>query len=427
MDETWGSFLSVVAQFIQGGEPKNVQVKDGYCFVPPELGVGAFELCLRGDDGESVVASVNRLTLEVCEGFDPSGEPPLPPSPDLYTQPIKEIDSGKKIAQSVREDADSGKFNGPPGPPGPALAVTNTATVGQTIKVAAVDENGKPTEWEAVNMPEQVQPDWNQNDSTAANYVKNRPFYDNLLVRVPIPRIPGIAFYKVSDSVPTGDCSDGASATIIVAGKKELLSISNPGYDYYFASEFVVVALEDNVTVTEFGLTLPGKGTYFVAGNEVPLITGLALGADADPEITWDGNIGELKKLDEKYFPENVATKSDVEVAQAAADKNKEVLDGVFSSVATFTFDKQTEGRDTFGFNAFNYYKISDFNPSPSDVISFKGTRASGLQYSTITAGNNCTSYGFFIVVASAGNCSIPITDTVTGSFIAPSAGLYAR
>lgn len=112
MDETWSSFLSVVAQFIQGGEPKNVQVKDGYCFVPPELEVGAFELCLRGDDGESVVASVNRLTFEVCEGFDPSGETPLPPSPDLYTQLIKEIDSGKKIAQSVREDADAGLFNG---------------------------------------------------------------------------------------------------------------------------------------------------------------------------------------------------------------------------------------------------------------------------------------------------------------------------
>ena len=177
MDETWGSFLSVVAQFIQGGKPKNVQVKDGYCFVPPELEVGDFELCLRGDDGESVVASVNRLTFEVCEGFDPSGETPLPPSPDLYTQLIKEIDSGKKIAQSVREDADSGKFNGPPGPPGPALTVTNPVTVGQTIRVSAVDENGQPTEWEAVDIPEQVQADWNQNDSTSADYVKNRTHY----------------------------------------------------------------------------------------------------------------------------------------------------------------------------------------------------------------------------------------------------------
>lgn len=118
MDETWSSFLSVVAQFIQNGEPKNVQVKDGYCFVPSELRIGTFELCLRGDDGESVVASVNRLTFEVCEGFDSSGETPLPPSPDLYAQLIKEIDSGKKIAQSVRDDADSGKFNGPKGEKG---------------------------------------------------------------------------------------------------------------------------------------------------------------------------------------------------------------------------------------------------------------------------------------------------------------------
>lgn len=45
---------------------------------------------------------------------------------------------------------------GPPGPqgnPGPALAVTNTAAVGQTIRVSAVDDAGKPTEWEAVEFP----------------------------------------------------------------------------------------------------------------------------------------------------------------------------------------------------------------------------------------------------------------------------------
>ena len=35
--------------------------------------------------------------------------------------------------------------------------------------------------------------------------------------------------------------------------------------------------------------------------------------------------------------------------------------------------------------------------------------------------------YGFFTVVASAGVCSIPITETVTNSFTAPSAGLYAQ
>ena len=113
--------------------------------------------------------------------------------------------------------------------------------------------------------------------------------------------------------------------------------------------------------------------------------------------------------------------------AQTIANSNKEVLAGAFSSVTTYTFDKQTSGRDTFLFNAFNYYKIGNFNPAPEDVVSFKGTRESGEEASGIVIGNNCVKYGLFIVVASAGVCSIPATDTVTKSFTAPSAGLYAR
>lgn len=41
---------------------------------------------------------------------------------------------------------------GPQGLAGPALAVSNTAAVGQTVKITAVDETGQPTEWEAVDM-----------------------------------------------------------------------------------------------------------------------------------------------------------------------------------------------------------------------------------------------------------------------------------
>ena len=54
----------------------------------------------------------------------------------------------------------------------------NTASVGQTIVVKAVDGNGKPTEWEAMNIPEQVQPDWNEPDSASHTYIKNKPCYD---------------------------------------------------------------------------------------------------------------------------------------------------------------------------------------------------------------------------------------------------------
>ena len=70
---------------------------------------------------------------------------------------------------------------GPQGPTGPAGAdgkdgagidITG-ATVGQIAKITAVDDTGKPTAWEAIDIP---QSDWEQTDESAADYVKNRPF-----------------------------------------------------------------------------------------------------------------------------------------------------------------------------------------------------------------------------------------------------------
>jgi hypothetical protein len=50
------------------------------------------------------------------------------------------------------------------------------ATVGQTVVVKTVDENGKPTEWEASDFSStQVQPDWLQADDSEADYIKNKP------------------------------------------------------------------------------------------------------------------------------------------------------------------------------------------------------------------------------------------------------------
>ena len=62
---------------------------------------------------------------------------------------------------------------------GEAIQIPLTASVGQVLVVKAVDENGKPTEWETVDFSEQVQSDWEQNDDSSKDYIKNRPFYIN--------------------------------------------------------------------------------------------------------------------------------------------------------------------------------------------------------------------------------------------------------
>ena len=61
-----------------------------------------------------------------------------------------------------------------------AIPVPTTAEVGQTIVVKAVDDTGKPTEWEPATLPEQAQADWMQSDDSYANYVKNRTHYSRM-------------------------------------------------------------------------------------------------------------------------------------------------------------------------------------------------------------------------------------------------------
>ena len=83
------------------------------------------------------------------------------------------------INNALAQAEASGAFKGEPGKDG-VVSVTGAA-VGQTVKITAVDENGNPTEWEATDFPESsTQTDWNQNDESAVDYIKNRPFYDGI-------------------------------------------------------------------------------------------------------------------------------------------------------------------------------------------------------------------------------------------------------
>lgn len=258
----------------------------------------------------------------------------------------------------------------------------------------------------------QVQPDWNQNDSTQPDYVKNRPFYTETVETVFVEEsampfteengIYGVEFpstfeatvgetYKVSWDGTTYECT-----CVDFSGNNMIGNLSIAGLGSDTGEPFVM---------------------QVVNGDGIIIIT---TDTSASHTFSISGLVTEVVKIDEKYLPDTVATKSEVEATQ-------KVLDGAFSSVATFTFDKQTSGKDIVVFNAFYYYKISDFNPAPEDVISFKGTTEFGTEYSEINIGNNCVEYGRrFIIVASAGSCSLPITETVTKSFTAPSAGLYA-
>ena len=265
----------------------------------------------------------------------------------------------------------------------------------------------------------QVQPDWNQNDETAKDYVKNRPFYTGNPVETVLVEESTASFIERS-GLYIANFPSTFEATV-----GETYKVSYDGIAY----ECTSVNFNGKIVIGNLSIlgvnSDTGEPFLMVVNNGNGMIIATK-DTSASHTFSISGFNQEVVKIDEKYLPD-IATKSEVEVAQTTADKNKEMLSEMFTSVVAFTFDKQTSGRDTFVFNGFNYYKISNFIPAQEDIISYKVTRENGVDISSSTIGSNCVEYGFFIVVASAGDCSIPITETVTGKFTAPSAGLYAK
>lgn len=112
--------------------------------------------------------------------------------------------------------------------------------------------------------------------------------------------------------------------------------------------------------------------------------------------------------------------------AQTDTDQLQARVSEVLYKNISFEFDQRSENRDNFIYNGYRYYKISDFSPDATEVVAFHGTRAGGSVFSLYKKGTNCDQYGFFIVVTTAGSCSLPVNDNVTAHFTAPSTGLYA-
>jgi len=97
-DGNWKRFHKVV-QFSQCDEVYSIVLgTDGTsCYLPAELHVGAAKMSIYGYDTESdttVRATTVPVTLNIrASGFE-GEEPPIPPTPDLYTQLLKKIEEG---------------------------------------------------------------------------------------------------------------------------------------------------------------------------------------------------------------------------------------------------------------------------------------------------------------------------------------------
>ena len=182
-----------------------------------------------------------------------------------------------------------------------AIPVPTTAEVGQTVVVKAVDENGKPTEWEPADFPEQTQSDWNQNDTTAAGYVKNRPFYTGDPVEMVLVEESTVEFVK------DGRQYGAFFPTSFNAEFGATYKVSWDGSIYTCVCEnFNNLPIIGNQSIIGFG---SDTGEPFIIFNKLGLSeTGwisLTTDTSASHTISISGTVVPVTKIDGKYLLNN--------------------------------------------------------------------------------------------------------------------------
>ena len=157
-------------------------------------------------------------------------------------------------------------------------------------------------------------PDWNQNDATQPDYVKNRPFYTGDPVETVHVEETTVAFADIGHGLYGAEFE-----TTFVATVGETYKVSWDGAAHECTCEvFNDLPVIGNLSIAGEGAD---SGEPFVMGGFNGRGAGIYT-ADTSASHTFSisGRTIPVVKIDEKYLPDTVATKSDVEVVESTAN-----------------------------------------------------------------------------------------------------------
>lgn len=106
----------------------------GYTLMVGVYGVSA--------SGELVIPTLWATVGRVLNGTDPSGDTTTNPEPPVWAQILNIADEAKQLAQSVREDADAGVFDGQQGPRGDAYFASFEVDDNGHLQLLGADQTG---------------------------------------------------------------------------------------------------------------------------------------------------------------------------------------------------------------------------------------------------------------------------------------------
>lgn len=206
--------------------------------------------------------------------------------------------------------------------------IQSGASIGQIAKITAVDESGKPTAWEASDFPEQVQSDYNQNDESAVDFVKNRPFYTGDLVEAEIADINALA-----SSAGTNWQLNSSDPNVFT------LDLGSLGESIKIGEEYKIIVNENEYRYTAVDTSsILGEGTIgfgdtdAFSNNDISSFNNLLISDGVNINIICKidtaptsyklyGQTQEIKKIDDKYLPDNTKN-SNITINGKTLDEN---------------------------------------------------------------------------------------------------------
>lgn len=173
---------------------------------------------------------------------------------------------------------------------------------GKSAYQIAVDNGfiGTEAEWltslHGADGKDGVQPDWNQNDDTQPDYVKNRPFYMGDLVETVLVEESTVSFIE-DNGLYMAEIPSTFEATL-----GETYKVSWDGTAY----ECTCVNIEGSLSIGNFSIVSVGSDTgepfFMQVYNGQAILIG-TLDASASHTFSISGIAQEVVKIDEKYLP----------------------------------------------------------------------------------------------------------------------------
>lgn len=302
----------------------------------------------------SGVAADAKAVGQALENKQPLGDYALKEDLNVYVQDDEPIDVPDGTVWVDTDEPGGNTFE--------YIATPTVAKVGQTIIVKEVDEDGKPTAWEAVDMSVTAEADWNENNQESPAYIKNRTHYeapplfditwdgvigDRFALDMSSFGFPGIYFVKVDDRAFTLEEMSGAIIEINDGTTDMIMPEHCDTYTYpgvYDIRSYVVVAYDADKLSAALGLPtgIITNGTYFYTRPNDEIF------------VTHFASRDNSKKLDTKYLPDDYPYESEPKF--------------------NIIWNGDMEGRTVLDMSALGYdgayfVKISDIVPSKEDVI----------------------------------------------------------